>query len=71
MHNQSHHNYPDNSVLLVLSSLFKTMSLTLTGNELGTSTATISPCPVNGTRVFCRRTFCQKRTAHGTHGSHA
>lgn len=42
MHNQSHHNYPDNTVLLVLSSLFKTMSLTLTGNELGTSTATIS-----------------------------
>lgn len=42
MHNQSHHNYPDNTVLLVLSSLSKTMSLTLTGNELGTSTATIS-----------------------------
>lgn len=37
-----HRSYPDNSVLLVLSSLSRTMSLTLTGNELGTSTATIS-----------------------------
>ena len=37
-----HHSYPDNSVLMVLSSLSHTMSLTLTGNELGKSTATIS-----------------------------
>lgn len=40
--NTAHHDYPDNSVLLVLSSLARTMSLTLTGNELGTSTATVS-----------------------------
>lgn len=71
MHNQSHHNYPDNTILLVLSSLFKTMSLTLTGNELGTSTATISRALSAAREFFCRRTFCQKRTAHGTHGSHA
>lgn len=37
-----HRAFPDNSVLLVLSSLSRTMSLTLTGNELCTSTATIS-----------------------------
>lgn len=70
MHNQSHHNYPDNTVLLVLSSLFKTMSLTLTGNELGTSTATISRA-LSTAREFLPTNFCQKRTAHGTHGPHA
>lgn len=46
-----HRAYPDNSVLLVLSSLSRTMSLTLTGNELGTSTATISRA-LSAARVF-------------------
>lgn len=57
MHNQSHHNYPDNSVLLVLSSLFKTMSLTLTGNELGTSTATISRALSTAREFFADELF--------------
>ncbi len=42
MLSQNHHSFPENSVLLVLSSLFRTASLTLSGNELGTSTATVS-----------------------------
>lgn len=33
---------PDNGVLLTLASLSRTRSLTLTGSELGTSTATVS-----------------------------
>lgn len=57
MHNQSHHNYPDNTVLLVLSSLFKTMSLTLTGNELGTSTATISRALSTAREFFADELF--------------
>ena len=63
---------PDNGVLLTLASLSRTRSLTLTGSELGTSTATVSRTLAAARAFFGDRLFrAEKLAGDGTDSAHA